>query len=170
MKHLLVNLDSVLVYISEDKSKDGVTSIAIHQKCLPTCDLYTIEAMIKYLKKLGYITSVWHKPKDGIGVTPQSGYSSYKVSFEGFLFLEKSSFKSQHRYEMWNKAFIRFKTIMAISISLSIVYISWLTYLATDKANDNLKETTRLNATIDSLKNEVKSSEHLLKPDSVRLK
>lgn len=103
----------------------------------------------KYLEDMineGYVEAV-KDPK---------GFLVYKLTTNGYFFLNQSGgYKRNQVIKIMSMIWTMAKIIAITINACAILYISILTYKATDKANDNKEERDRLNSVIDSLINVV---------------
>jgi len=78
-------------------------------------------------------------------------YTKYRITTQGLLFLEKSSFKSEinngKRIAIWTTA----KTIAAIANAVMIIIIGFASVYVANQSNEDKIENKKLHHTIDSL-------------------
>lgn len=141
-------LDKVLIALSKVENHIFEDTSKIKQKLDFQISHYELDLILKYLVKTEYAFCETNEKLDNFELKKHT----YKISLQGLLFLEKSSFNNEikilKRKNNWTVA----KTIAAILNAIIIVVIGALGVYVTNKSNVDKEENKVLHQTIDSLK------------------
>jgi hypothetical protein len=83
-----------------------------------------------------------------------SNIKLYYSTFDGRNFINNGGFASQKNKIIWQNRFTKFNTILSIVNILTIIVLTYFTYRATDKANDNTEQVKKYESVI-SRKNKI---------------
>jgi len=93
--------------------------------------------------------------KDGFVIKEiqSDDFAYYFSSFEGRLFFKNGGYSKLHLQKKIKTIANKFIIILNTINIVAIIYLTFLNYRATDKANDNKEEVSKLNSTIKHLTN-----------------
>ena len=141
-------LDCVLLALSTAQHSSFENCDQIEKRLNTYTSDIESELLLEYLTVLGYATSIELENEKGI---IRKTKRFYRITIQGFLFLEKSSFKSEinkgKRIMIWTTA----KTIAATLNAVIIVIIGIYSVILTKQANSDKKENVTLHQKLDSL-------------------
>ena len=140
-------LDAVLTALSKVEHKYFEESHIIKDRLKFYIPDVELELLLEHLVFLDFATDKEVSSERRL-MTP---YTKYRITTQGLLFLEKSSFKSEinkgKRIAIWTIA----KTIAAIANAIMIIIIGFASVYLAKQSNDDKIENKKLHRTIDSL-------------------
>jgi cell division protein FtsL len=140
-------LDLVLNILAKEKNHIYISSLSLYKKINPETISTNLDVLLEHLVDINYASSITTDQKS----ITQVNHKAYRITFQGLLFLEKTSFKDEiskgKRMAIWTVA----KIIAVIINAIIIIIIGIASIYVPFKSNQKDEEIKLLNLKIDSL-------------------